>query len=162
MADYLKEAKKAQQNGDFLRAGDLYLLARLNRQAITAYIQGAHYINAARLLEKEQDWRAAGRYYGQAGKFDRAAELFRKADDFAMASNMFEKANQLASASEMAASAKDFDRAARLAEQAGQREKAAEYYGRRALREIESANTRSSKLSAKAAWEPSADAVTLF
>lgn len=128
MADYLKEAKKAQQSGDFLRAGDLYLLAGLSRQAITAYIQGAHYINAARLLEKEQDWRAAGRYYGQAGKFDKAAELLRKANDFAMASNMYEKANQLASASEMAASAKDFARAAQLAEQAGQREKAAEYY----------------------------------
>lgn len=128
MADYLKEAKKAQQSGDFLRAGDLYLLAGLSRQAITAYIQGAHYINAARLLEKEQDWRAAGRYYGQASKFDKAAELFRKANDFAMASNMYEKANQLASASEMAASARDFARAAQLAEQAGQREKAAEYY----------------------------------
>ena len=59
MPDYLKEAKKVQQEGDFLRAGDLYLLAGLSRQAITAYIQGAHYINAARLLEKEQDWRTA-------------------------------------------------------------------------------------------------------
>jgi tetratricopeptide (TPR) repeat protein len=128
MANYSKEAKKALSRGDFLKAGDLYMMAGMNRLAISAYIQGSHYLEAARLLEKEEDWRASARYYAQAGKLDKAAELYLRAKDYVMASSAFEKVGDFSRAADMATQANDLARAAMLADQARQLEKAANLY----------------------------------
>ena len=59
MADYLKEARKAQKQGDYVRAGDLYLMNGNEQEAIDMYLEGKSYAQAARLMEKQESWRPA-------------------------------------------------------------------------------------------------------
>jgi serine/threonine protein kinase len=126
MSDYNKEAKKAKREGDYSKAGDLYYLAGDEKGAMEMYLKGNHFALAARLLEKQEDWRGAAKFYVQCGKFAEAAEIYStRLKDFRTASALFEKNNDLARASEMSEKAGDFPRAAMLADQAELWERAA-------------------------------------
>src|SRR5262245_45119368 len=103
MVDYIKEARKAKREGDYSKAGDLYFLAGDEKNAMEMYLEGNHFALAARLMEKNEDWKGAAKYYMQSGKFLDAAEIFgNKLHDFRTSSMMFEKHGDLSRASEMA------------------------------------------------------------
>lgn len=129
MSDYQKEARKAQREGDFSKAGDFYYLSGDEKKAMEMYVKGNHLALAARLLERKEDWRGAAKFYVQAGKFSDAAQIYcDHLKDFRSASAMFEKQNDLPRASEMSERAGDIARAALLAEQAELWERAAALY----------------------------------
>jgi serine/threonine protein kinase len=129
MPDYQKEARRAQREGDFSKAGDFYYLAGEEKKAMEMYVKGNHLALAARLLERKEDWRGAAKFYVQAGKFLDAAQIYcEQLKDFRSASAMFEKQNDLGRASEMSEKAGDIARAALLAEQAEQWERAGALY----------------------------------
>src|SRR5262245_8925241 len=93
------------------------------------YLEGNHFALAARLMEKNEDWKGAAKYYMQSGKFLDAAEIFgNKLHDFRTSSMMFEKHGDLARASEMAERSGEFTRAGLLAERAELLDRAASLF----------------------------------
>ena len=76
MVDYNKEARKAKREGDYSKAGDLYYLAGDEKNAMEMYLEGNHFALAARLLEKNEDWKGAAKYYMQSGKYRRCGRNF--------------------------------------------------------------------------------------
>ncbi len=128
MPDYFKEARKALNEGDYLKAGDCLALAGDVQGAVDCYTMGGHYAVAARFLEKNDDLRRAAQYYAQASIFDKAATLYLRVEDYRNASLTFEKSGDFTRAADMATRSGDFARAAMMAEQANQLEKAAQYY----------------------------------
>jgi tetratricopeptide (TPR) repeat protein len=128
MPDYFKEARKALNEGDYLKAGDYLALAGDIQGAVDCYTMGSHYAVAARLLEKNDDLRRAAQYYAQASIFDKAATLYLRVEDYRNASVTFEKSGDFTRAADMATRSGDFARAAMMAEQANQLDKAAQYY----------------------------------
>jgi serine/threonine-protein kinase len=141
MTDYAKEARKAQKQGDLVRAGDFYMLSGNIDSAIDMYLEGKHHAQAARLLEKQESWRPAAQCYAQAGSFERAAKMYMMVEDWDKAAGMFEKLGDPSRASEMhqkngnmlkaaefADKAEKLERAAPLYEKAGQHARAAELY----------------------------------
>lgn len=128
MPDYFKEARKALNEGDYLKAGDCLALAGDVQGAVDCYTMGGHYAVAARFLEKNDDLRRAAQYYAQASIFDKAATLYLRVEDYRNASVTFEKSGDFTRAADMATRSGDFARAAMMAEQANQLDKAAQYY----------------------------------
>ncbi len=128
MPDYFKDARKALNEGDYLKAGDYLALAGDIQGAVDCYTMGSHYAVAARLLEKNDDLRRAAQYYAQASIFDKAATLYLRVEDYRNASVTFEKSGDFTRAADMATRSGDFARAAMMAEQANQLDKAAQYY----------------------------------
>lgn len=141
MTDYVKEARKAEKQGDLLRAGDLYVMGGDIDTAIDMYLEGKAHAQAARLLEKQESWRPAAQCYAQAGSFEKAAKMYMMVEDWDKAAGMYEKFNDPARASEMhqkngnmqkaaefAEKAEKLERAAPLYEKAGQHARAAELY----------------------------------
>jgi serine/threonine protein kinase len=129
VVDYIKEARKAKREGDYSKAGDLYFLAGDEKNAMEMYLEGNHFALAARLMEKNEDWKGAAKYYMQSGKFLDAAEIFgHKLHDFRTASMMFEKHGDLVRASEMAERSGEFTRAGLLAERAELLDRAASLF----------------------------------
>jgi tetratricopeptide (TPR) repeat protein/tRNA A-37 threonylcarbamoyl transferase component Bud32 len=128
MPDYFKDARKALNEGDYLKAGDYLALAGDIQGAVDCYTMGSHYAVAARLLEKNDDLRRAAQYYAQASIFDKAATLYLRVEDYRNASVTFEKSGDFTRAADTATRSGDFARAAMMAEQANQLDKAAQYY----------------------------------
>jgi serine/threonine protein kinase/uncharacterized protein HemY len=129
MPDYLKEARRARRQGDYSKAGDFFFLGGDEKSAMDMYLKGGHYMLAARLLEKQQDWKGAAKFYIQSGKLAEAAEIYGgRLKDFRMAAAMFEKNGDLLRASDMAERAGDLSRAALLADHAELLERAAKLY----------------------------------
>lgn len=129
MPDYIREAKRARRERDFSKAGDLFYLAGDEKAAMEMYLKGSHFSLAARLLEKNGDWKGAARYHLQAGKIADAAEIYySKLKDYRTASALFEKNGDLSRASDTAEKAGDIFRAAFLADQAELLERAAHLY----------------------------------
>lgn len=124
----LREARKAEKERDFLRAGDLFTVAGDEIAAIKCYQEGGHFLHAARLLEKHDNIRGAAQCYARGENFERAAILYTRLNDYLRASSMFEKAGDLARASEMAELANRMDRAAEMADKAEKWERAAALY----------------------------------
>lgn len=125
MSDYIKEAKRAKREGDLSKAGDLFYLGGDVKNALDCYVKGNHFALAARLMEKEEDWRGAAKYHIQAGKYSDAAEIYVRLKDYRTASLMFEKQGNLTRAVDMAHRGGDISRAALLADQAELWDKAA-------------------------------------
>jgi len=124
----LREARKAERERDFLRAGDLFTVAGDEISAIKCYQEGGHYLHAARLLEKHDNIRGAAQNYARGENFERAAILYTRLNDYMRASSMFERAGDFARASEMAELATRLDRAAQMADKAEKWERAAGLY----------------------------------
>lgn len=126
--DYLKEARKAQKQGDLIRAGDLYVLGGSEHEAINMYLEGKSHSQAARLLEKQENWRGAAQCYSQAGNFERAARMYANVEDWDKAGGMLERHGDLFRASEMYQKAGNLQKAAELADKADKWERAAPLY----------------------------------
>lgn len=128
MLDNTKEIDKAKKRGDYLRAGDLYLMVENFQDAIDMYIKGKHYVHAARVLEKHDSWAPAAKYYSLAGDYVAAARMFVKLKNFHSAAQMFERAEDFAKACEMYYRADKILKAAVVAQKGGMLERAALLY----------------------------------
>lgn len=128
MTDYLKEARKAQKQGDYVRAGDLYMLHGSEQEAIDMYLEAKSYAQAARVMEKQESWRAAAQCYAQAGNFEKAARMYANLEDWDKAGTMFERLGDFSRASEMAQKAGNLLKAAEFSEKAEKWERAAPLY----------------------------------
>ncbi len=130
MANYEKEAKKAMKDGDYLRAGDLFVMAGKEDKGLECYLKGKHYEAAGRLLERMGDYYQAARYYKMGSRFNEAAEMMLKTGDKNQALKLLEQAQNWSKAKELALSLGDIAKAAYYAEQAQQIEQAASLYAK--------------------------------
>ena len=130
MADYEKEAKKAKKEGDYQRAGDLYVMAAKEDLALECYLKGRHYDSAGRLLERMGDYRRAAQYYKMGSRFNEAAAMLLKVGEHAQAMRIYEQAEEWAKAKEIALNIGDIPLAAYYAEKAKQWEQAAALYAK--------------------------------
>src|SRR3989304_7997203 len=126
MSDYVREARRAKREGDYIKAGDFYYLAGDEKNALDMYLRGNHYSLAARLSEKKEDWKSAATYSIQSGKYQDAAEIYsNKLKDYRTAAAMFEKNGDLSRAWGLAEKAGENAKDALLADQGELLERAA-------------------------------------
>lgn len=130
MAEYEKEAKRAKKEGDYQRAGDLYVMAAKEDLALECYLKGRHYDSAGRLLERMGDYRRAAQYYKMGARYNEAAAMLIKVGEHAKAMRLYEQAEEWAKAKEIAISINDIPLAAYYAEKAQQWEQAAALYAK--------------------------------
>lgn len=99
-----REAKLAEKEGNFIKAGDLYSALGKVRKALEVYQKGKAYDKAGELLIREgkfQDaialWESCGNYnlagthLAKQGQYERAATNYTKANNFPLAGEMYEK-----------------------------------------------------------------------
>ena len=128
MPDYLKEARKAEKEKIFSRAGEFYRLAGEIDSAVEMYMKAEDYILAAGLMEQKGNWSAAANLYERGRQYRDAAKIYEKIKDYRSAFSMYEKINDYPRASEMAEKAEDYFKAAVMAEEAKTLERAAKLY----------------------------------
>ena len=117
--NFMREIGKARREGDFLRAGDLYVLQGDEQDAVEMYLKGKHYEHAAKLLDKLDNYSLAAKYYALSGNLDRAARMLARDGDFLRAAGLFERCGDASKAAEMYYKAGNPDKAAEQAEKAG-------------------------------------------
>lgn len=102
-----KEARLAEKEGSFVRAGDLYSALGKVKKALEVYQKGGAYNKAGELLIREgrfQDaialWEGSGNYnlaatyLAKEGQFERAGINYAKANNFQLAGEMYEKCGE--------------------------------------------------------------------
>ncbi len=125
--NFIKEANRLVQRGEYLDAGDLYRAAGDYEKALNMYIKVHAYTKSASLLEWQGRFKEAARHYAKAEQYTKAAELYKQAGDYyqsgvmyksagipLFAAEMFEKIKAYSDAAAMYEEAKDYYRAGRL------------------------------------------------
>lgn len=128
--DSLRAAKKAEKKEDYLRAGDLYMLAGDEIKGMEMYLKGRSYAQAAKILEEREHWAAAAHCYSHSGDFGKAARIYLRLKDFEKAALFFDRAQEYARASEVWADMNEPLKAAEAAEKGDILDRAAAYYNR--------------------------------
>lgn len=126
----LRAAKRAESKGDYLRAGDLYLLGGDEAKGMEMYLKGRDYGQAAKILEEAEHYGAAAHCYAQAGNFVRAASIYLRLKDFEKAAFFFEKGGEVVRASDAYIEAGNLLKAAEISEKGDRLDRAASLYER--------------------------------
>lgn len=128
--DSYRAAKKAEKKEDYLRAGDLYMLAGDEIKGMEMYLKGRSYAQAAKILEEREHWAAAAHCYSHAGDFGKAARIYLRLKDFEKAALFFERSQEYVRASEVWADLGNLVKAAEVAEKGDSLDRAAALYAR--------------------------------
>ncbi|MBN1551553.1 protein kinase [bacterium] len=125
--NYLKEAQRQAQKGNYLDAGDLYRAVGEYEKALEMFAKVKAYGRSAPLLEWLGRIVEAARHFAKAKQFTKSAELFKQIQDNyqagvmyreagipLFAAEMFEKAHAISEAALMFEEAKDYIRAGEL------------------------------------------------
>lgn len=131
--NYLKDAHRMAQRGEFIDAGDLYRSAGEYEKSLEMYKKIHAYNRSASLLEWLGRYMEAARHYAKAGHYEKAAELFKQAGDFYQAGVMYTQAQIPLLAAEMFVAAKASSEAALSFENANDFQRAGEFYMERGM-----------------------------
>lgn len=127
-----KEARFAEKENSFVRAGDLYSALGKIRKALELYKKGGAYNKAGELLIREGNfkdaitlWESSGNYnlaathLAKEGQYERAALNYAKSNNFPLAAEMYEKCGNHEKAGEFYYKAGFYLKAASNYEKAG-------------------------------------------
>jgi tetratricopeptide (TPR) repeat protein len=123
-------ARIAVQRGDWRMAGQCYLEAGKQNQAIDAFKRAKDYLGAAQVYEQSERYLSAAEMYAAGKEIRLAAEAYAKGHDWRNAAECFEVVGDLPQAIKAYASAGDYFRAGKLAVLTNDLEAAVEYLQR--------------------------------
>ncbi|MBI3610488.1 MAG: protein kinase [Nitrospirae bacterium] len=125
-----RDARRAKNEENFLRAGELYELAGDPEEAVKMYRQGKAYGPLGRLYERQKNWLLSAAAYEGAQDHERAGVMYQRAGHYLRAAEVLLAGNKALMAAEMFEKAKNFGEAAGLYEKSDYLQKAAHCYER--------------------------------
>lgn len=128
MKEWIKKAKKASRQGDYIQAGDFYYLAGDIDKALQMYLRGEHYDFAAKLCEKIDELEDAAELYCEAKDYSAAADCYHRLRKYKEASLMYQRGRDFYKAAEMSQKAGNLLRAAQMLERTSYQNEAAALY----------------------------------
>lgn len=146
-----KIAKKAEKEGNFAMAGDiyhsigniqkaaeLYEKARLFSKAADLFIDSGNWARAVQILEKSGNFEKLAMLYARQSNYQKAGEIFERYGNYTMAADMYEKIGNTQKAAEAYEKGNFFLRAAELYRECRKYDRAAEMFKRSYYEEISS------------------------
>jgi tetratricopeptide (TPR) repeat protein len=123
-----KEAKRAEKQGNYQQAGELYRMISYDDKAIEMYLRAGCNREVAFLYEQDKKWSEAAEYYEKSGNLEKAAVMCQKQGNYVKAGELLVGAKRFQSAAEMFERGESYKLAAELYQQAGFTHKAAACY----------------------------------
>ncbi len=123
-----KEAKRAEKQGNYQQAGELYRMISYDDKAIEMYLRAGCHREAAFLYEHDKKWSEAAEYYEKSGNLEKAAVMCQKQGSYVKAGELLVGAKRFQSAAEMFERGESYKLAAELYQQTGFTQKAAACY----------------------------------
>jgi tetratricopeptide (TPR) repeat protein len=120
-----REAKRAEKQGDYQQAGELYRMIAYSDKAIEMYKRAGAHREVAFLYEQDKKWEEAAEHYEKSGNLEKAAVMFQKQGNYVKAGELLINAKRLLPAAEMFERGEAFKLAAELYQQTGSPHKAA-------------------------------------
>jgi tetratricopeptide (TPR) repeat protein len=120
-----REAKRAEKQGNYQQAGELYRMISYDDKAIEMYLRAGCDKEVALLYEHDKRWPEAAEYYEKSGSLEKAAVMCQKQGNYVKAGELLLKAKRFQSAAEMFERGESYKLAAELYQQTGFIQKAA-------------------------------------
>lgn len=160
----LKLAKKAERDGNFALAGDMYHSAGNIQKAAELYERGRMYSKAAdlyiysgnlnkaiQILEKSGNYEKLAMLYAKQQNYQKAGEIFEKHGNYTMAADMYEKTGNILKSAESYEKGGFYLRAGELYKECKKYEKAGEMFKKCYYEEIASKSREESYVSTDSA-----------
>ncbi len=123
-----KEANRAEKQGNYQQAGELYRMISYDDKAIEMYLRVGCDREVAFLYEHDKKWSEAAEYYEKSGNLEKAAVMCQKQGSYVKAGELLVGAKRFQSAAEMFERGESYKLAAELYQQTGFTQKAAACY----------------------------------
>ncbi len=123
-----KEAKRAEKQGNYQQAGELYRMISYSDKAIEMYMRAGCHREVAFLHEQDKKWSEAAEYYEKSGNLEKAAVMCQKQGSYVKAGELLVRAKRFQSAAEMFERGESYQLSAELYQQTGFTQKAAACY----------------------------------
>lgn len=156
----LKIAKRAEKEGNFVLAGDmyhsvgnivkaaeLYERARLYSKAADLYIDSGNFNRAVQVLEKSGNFEKLAMLYARQNNFQKAGEIFERYGNYTMAADMYEKVGNLLKAAEAYEKGNFYLRAGELYRECKRYDKAGEMFKKTYYEELRSRSSEETQIS---------------
>lgn len=155
-----KIAKKAEKEGNFAMAGDLYHSigniqkaaelyekARLYSKAADLFIDSGNPARAVQILEKSGNFEKLAMLYAKQNNYQKAGEIFERYGNYTMAADMYEKIGNTLKAAEAYDKGNFYLRAAELYRECRKYDRAAEMFKKSYYEEITAKNSEETYIS---------------
>lgn len=155
-----KIAKKAEKEGNFAMAGDiyhsigniqkaaeLYEKARLYSKAADLFIDSGNIVRAVQILDKSGNFEKLAMLYAKQSNYQKAGEIFERYGNYTMTAEMYEKIGNTLKAAEAYDKGNFYIRAAELYRECRKYDRAAEMFKKSYYEEITGKNSEETYVS---------------
>lgn len=155
-----KIARKAEKEGNFVMAGDmyhsigniqkaaeLYEKAHLYSKAADLFVESGNFARAVQLLEKSGNFEKLAMLYAKHNNYQKAGEIFERYGNYTMAADMYEKIGNTLKAAESYDRGNFYLRAAELYRECKKYDRAAEMFKKSYYEEITGVKSEETYLS---------------
>ncbi len=153
-------ARKAEKEGNFAMAGDMYYtigniqkaaelyeMARLYSKAADLFIDSGNFNRAVELLEKSGNYEKLAMLYARQNDYQKAGEIFERYGNYTMAADMYEKVGNTLKAAESYEKGNFFLRAAELYRECRKYNKAGDMFKKSYYEELASKSSEETYVS---------------
>jgi len=133
--------------GDILKAAELYEKARLYSKAADLFLDSGNFNRAVQILEKSGNYEKLAMLYTKKNNYQKAGEIFERYGNYTMAADMYEKLGNTLKAAECYEKGNFYLRAAELYRECRKYDRAAEMYKKSYYEELAGKNSEDSYVS---------------
>ncbi len=155
-----KIARRAEKEGNFAMAGDMYYAtgniqkaaelyerARLYSKAADLFIDSGNFSRAVEVLEKSGNYEKLAMLYARQNNYQKAGEIFERYGNYTMAADMYEKVGNILKAAESYEKGHFYLRAAELYRECRKYEKAGDMFKKSYYEELASKRSEETSVS---------------